>query len=535
MTEQVLDLRRSLRALRRRWRLLTLLVVAGMAAGLLFSMVQGPKFVAGAAVLLPPARLDAEGKPLRDINTESHVAGSAEILDRAGRALTPPADAEELRRRVDVQPLSVDILEVRAEADSPGDAELLAQSVAEEYIAYANADVSEQADTSIDVFQQQRADLEEEINQLEKEIESARSQLESQEPGSAAAVRLTGLIDSLRQERDDAARRLTTLDARIAETQLEVELSRKGTRLLGPTTDPERSALGRQLRDLGLGGVAGIVAGTILALLREHRDRRIRTRDEIAGAIGAPVVGSLRVPSGSRVEDHAAVLQRWVPSVVENVALRHAFSDLGLTEGDPPANVVVVTLPGDDAALRLASQLAAFAATLETPTSFIVATQHATATPLAAACREPRLRPHMLTHGVAGDVTAEELRWADLTVTVVVADSDDVALPTWGRRTVTAIAVSSGFATAEAMASTALAYLDAGHPVRGVLVANPEPSDRTTGHFRRPLPPPDGTLQPPGPNAPRSPEGGSSSLRGDTADIARQREDLIHLRRPRPA
>ena len=143
MTEQVLDLRRSLRALRRRWRLLILFLAAGVLSGLLFSMVLGPKFVAGTAVLLPPVRLDAEGNPLRDIDTESHVASSAEILDRAAGALTPPVDAEELRRRVDVQPLSVDILEVRAEAGSPGEAELLAQSVAREYVDYTNAEASE--------------------------------------------------------------------------------------------------------------------------------------------------------------------------------------------------------------------------------------------------------------------------------------------------------------------------------------------------------------------------------------------------------
>lgn len=535
MTEQVLDLRRSLRALRRRWWLLLLFLAGGTASGLIFSMVQGPGYVAGSAVLLPPARLDAEGKPLRDIETESHVASSAEVLDRAGRALTPPAGVEELRRRVAVQPLSVDILEVRAEGPSPGDAELLAQSVAEEYIAYANSEASEQADTSIEVFQQQRAELEGEIAQLDDEIASARAELEAQEPGSSGAVRQSALIESLRSEQGEAGRRLTTLNARIAEAQLDVELSRRGTRLLGPTTDPEKSALTKQLRNLGLGGVAGLVTGGILALLLETRDRRTRTRDEIANAVGAPVVGSLPVPGGSRVEDHAAVLQRWAPSVVENVALRHVFSDLGLTGGDPPANLVVVTLPGDGAALRLASQLAVFAAAVETPTSFIVATQHATATPLAAACRERLPRPHLCVHGVAGDVTVEELSWADLTVTVVVAEGEGVALPTWGRPTATAIAVSSGFATAEALASTALAYLDTGHPIRGVLVANPEPSDRTTGQLRRPLPPPDGAIQPPGPNAPRSPEGGSSPLSGDPAVIARQRGDAIHLRRSRPA
>ncbi|HEV2068419.1 MAG TPA: hypothetical protein VGR26_01350 [Acidimicrobiales bacterium] len=535
MTEQVLDLRRSLQALRRRWRLLILLVVAGMAAGLLFSMVRGPKFVAGAAVLLPPARLDAEGNLLRDINTESHVAGSAEILDRAGKALTPPVGAEELRRRINVQPLSADIIEVRAEARSPGDAEFLAQSVAREYVAYANAEASEQADTSIEVLEQRGTELEEEIGRLQEQIASARAQLAAEEPGSTGALRQRAIVDSLLARESDAGRQLALLETQIAESQLEFELSRRGTRLLGTTTNAERTPLSRPPRNVGLGAVAGIFTGTVVALMLEHRDRRIRTRDEIADAIGAPVVASLPVPSGGSVGDHAVILARWAPSVVENVALRHAFSDLGLTGGSAPANVVVVTLPGDGAALRLASQLAAFAATLQTPTAFVVATQHATATPLAAACRERIPRPHLCVHGVAGDITAEELRWADLTVTVVVVEGEDIALPTWGRPTVAAIAVSSGFATADALASTALSYLDTGHPIRGVLVANPEPSDRTTGKLRRALPPPDSAVQRPDPNSPDSPEGGSSPWSGDTAVIAHQRADATDHRRSRPA
>ncbi|HEV2070476.1 MAG TPA: hypothetical protein VGR26_11825 [Acidimicrobiales bacterium] len=492
MTEQVLDLRGSLRALRRRWALLVVLCAGGMACGFTYSQVQPPEFVAGYAVRLPPSRLDANGDPLRSIDSESFVATSAEILERVGKALDPPIAADELQRRVQAQPLSVDILEVRAEAPSLDRAALIAESVAKEYVAYANSDVSEQADVSLDALEEQAAELDKRIRRLDKEIASGSAKLAGQDPNSPDAMREAALVDSARSAQVDAARQLSALNTQIAESRLNVELSRRGTRLLGLTTDLSPVWLSRQVRNTGVGGLVGVLAGVILALVVEQRDRKLRTRDEIARAVGAPVLASLRVPGGSSVEHYARLLERWTPSAVENVALRQAFTDLGVTGSGPPANIVVVTLSGDGAALQMAAQLAAFAAAVETPTSFIVATRHATAMRLAAACRQGVARSHLTVRAVAGDVHPDDLRSADLTVAVVVAEPGEGALPTWGRPTVAALAVSSGFATADTLASTALAYLDAGSPFGGVLVANSERGDGTTGRLYGPVTPPGG-------------------------------------------
>jgi hypothetical protein len=70
---------------------------------------------------------------------------------------------------------------------------------------------------------------------------------------------------------------------------------------------------------------------------------------------------------------------------------------------------------------------------------------------------------------------------AQLTVTLVVADGGAVQLPAPGRRTITVLGVSSGYATADQVAATALRCFDAGHAIAGVVVANPDPADTTTG------------------------------------------------------
>ncbi len=91
-------------------------------------------------------------------------------------------------------------------------------------------------------------------------------------------------------------------------------------------------------------------------------------------------------------------------------------------------------------------------------------------------------------YDIGAGVDADGLRTADLSVTIVVAEGDGLGIRTWGRQTVATLAVSSGFTTAEHIASVALGGLDGGHPLDGVLVANPDPADQTTGHVPLALP-----------------------------------------------
>ncbi len=489
MTEQVLDLRRVIASLRRRWPLLVGLIAVGLVSAFAMSILQPPTFVARSTVLLPPGRVDSQGRALRNMITESQLATSAEILERAGKALRPPAGVAVLLRRVRARPLSTDILEVQAKGRTSRAAVLMADAVAKEYVAYANGATSDLVDTSVAVLEAQASELDQRIRGLDADIARNTAAAASLVQRSPEALRLDALIDSLRSAQVDAGRQLSTLQTRLAESRLQAELTRRGTRLLGSTSNAEGPSVTSRLRTTASGGLIGILAGATVVLLAEYRDRRLRNRDQIAESAAAPVLASLQVPRDGNIESCAAALERWEPSVVENIALRQAFTDLGVADADPPADVVVVTLPGDRAAVLLAAKLAAFAATAATRTDLIVATQHATVEALRSACRmKARPRPYLRLHAGVTDVTPEDLGWAELTVTVATADASPLAVPTWARRRTTALGVSAGFATAETVASTALACLDAGHPITGILVANPDPSDHTIGRLHLPSP-----------------------------------------------
>jgi capsular polysaccharide biosynthesis protein len=70
---------------------------------------------------------------------------------------------------------------------------------------------------------------------------------------------------------------------------------------------------------------------------------------------------------------------------------------------------------------------------------------------------------------------------ADLTIVLVVADSDEPELHKVPPTEVTLLALAPGVASREQLARVAVAVDDGGRRIDGVVVANPDPSDRTTG------------------------------------------------------
>ncbi len=487
MTEQPLDLGRVLRTLRRRWLWLVALLGIGVTYGVLLTLVQSPVYAAKSLILLPPSATDAQGHPLRSMETEAHIADSADILSRAGATFTPPLTAKTLRHRVTTSVVSSDILDVSVEAGRASGAKQLADAVANAYVAYSNGAAAVQADSSVAVLQAQATDLDQRIRQLESDINAGTARLAGLDQHSAEAARQGALLDAMRSEQVEASRQLSTVTNRIADVKLSAQLSSRGTRVLQPADTPSKPLRPRPVVNVGGGAAVGLFVAIVLALAFDRNDGRLRLRDDIAEAVGAPVVASLGIPRRSGVDRCKSLLDLWQPTVVESLALRQAFTDLGVADEQPPANVIVVTLPGDRAGPVLALELGAFAATMETHTAVVVASDDAATADLRAACKAQRPgtgRPRLSVHDLTSGLHPVDVERAELSIAIVVADGVAIPTPTWGRRTLTALAVTAGYGTPEALAAASLACAESGHPVRGIFVANPDPNDKTTGRLR---------------------------------------------------
>jgi hypothetical protein len=247
-----------------------------------------------------------------------------------------------------------------------------------------------------------------------------------------------------------------------------------------------------------LGGLGGLLIGVIVSLAISRRDRRLRERDEIANSVGLPVLASFPAARPSNAADWTRLLRDYKPGAVYAWRLRTVLQRLGVSEdvlddgsARDRSSLAVLSLASDPGALALGPQLAVFAASLGIPTCLVIGPQqneNATAT-LRTACAVPLAAAHdgrnYLRTAVCDTRDFDTMPSAVLTVVVTVVDGDTPRIPDTMRTTTTVIGVSAGTTTAEQLARTAVSAAVDGREIAGILVANPDSSDHTTGQVPR--------------------------------------------------
>lgn len=239
-----------------------------------------------------------------------------------------------------------------------------------------------------------------------------------------------------------------------SEQNLPGDLGKKtGARVLEQATTARGGNVLVHLGILGLlGALIGAAVGSVGVLAKARGDRRLRLRDEIADAVGLPVLASVSSYQATDVSDWAYLLEHYSPTAVEAWSLRKTLHHLGLdVRGGPPVTLTVLSFAGDDNALPLGPQLAALATSIGLPASIVVDTH-----------QEP-----------AGSFA--------LTIHLVVVDRDAPHLDGSERTTNTVIALSSGVVTAEELARLAVAAAASDRDIDGLVVTDPDPTDRTIG------------------------------------------------------
>jgi hypothetical protein len=240
-----------------------------------------------------------------------------------------------------------------------------------------------------------------------------------------------------------------------------------------------------------LGAAVGALIGVAGVLAIGRSDGRLRKRDEIADAIGVPVLASVSVRHPTHAASWTALLKDYQPSLTDAWRLRTALSDLGLDTvasagpGARGSSLTVLSLRSDRWALALGPQLAVFAASCGIPTTLVIGprpgSRRAGGLRAAAASSPWPRRPSPLRVALADD----DLDRQDAALTVVVAVVDDRTPRVAGlvRTGVTVLGVSAGAATPEQLARVAANQAAHGHFLAGILVADPDPADPTTGRL----------------------------------------------------
>lgn len=504
MSEQIVDLRSVWAILRRHSRALAVAAVVGGAAGGAALQVLPTEYSSTTMVLFPAAQPGASASTnAHAIDTQVEIATSDTVLARAGQAVHPRLGAPEMADRISVESPTQDVLTITARGTTADQAERLATAVAEADIEYLQEAASGLGNDERAAIDKRKATLATSLGAVQGELTSTTERLHGEVPSSAAAKADAATLAQLTARQADLVLQIDALDKQLASQSSSSQPS-AGPRLVGAASPAQtQSAVLRGMVFVGLGAASALLLGAALAILRGRREKSLRSRDQIADSIGIPVVASVQSRAPRSVAGWVSLLGSYAPSSTDTWALHQLLQRFtpdagtgvqsstgrrGRAQPDSPSRssrLLVLTLDGDQQALSFGPQLASFAAANGRRTRLVTASQRQESTnALRAACSrigDQQPRPGLT---VVVDQPADALEHGDLAVQcltvsrqqpgTLLAHVDDV---------VTLLVVSAGGATAEELARLALAADEAGTPLQGIVVANPDPLDRTTGRL----------------------------------------------------
>jgi len=503
VSEQIVDLRSIWAILRRHTRTLAVAAVAGGLAGAALLETMPPEYNSSTMVLFPsvPAGTTAPVNA-HAIDTQVQLARSDTVLGRAGRTLDPPLAAAEVADRITVLSPTDEVLTITARGATAAEAEHVATAVARADIGYLQEAASGLSSDERAAITKRRATLTDTLDAVKSQLTSTGDRLRSEVPSSPAAKADAATLAQLTARQADIILEVDALnkqlDSQSASGQPDV-----GPRLVGPASPAHTlPALLRWAMFVGLGAASALGMAAGFVVMRGRREKALRSRDQIADSIGIPVVSSVQSRTPRSVAGWVTLLRSYAPSSTDAWALHQLLQRFtpdggtgvqsttgrrGRTQPESSrrsSRLLVLTLDGDQAGLCIGPQLASFAAANGRRTRLVTTSQRQESTNLLlAACsrigRHEQPRPGLV---VDGDTEAGAA--CDLVVHCVTLGRQQPGsqLPR-PDDAVTLLAVSAGSATAEELARVALAADEAGVPVQGIVVANPDALDRTTGRL----------------------------------------------------
>ncbi len=342
-------LRFLLAALRRRWRIWVGLGIVGMMLGVAWTVVMPVKSVGTVTLLLEH---DPNADPDQAMSTDMSLLRTRSVASSVIRDLGLRMTPEAFQKSVIVTPVSTKVLIL--EVPAPGDAAAVAraEALSRAYLDFRTGVIRLQSQGLIDGYQDRLRDLQDEAERLTDLYDTYSSGgPDAQDKATdVLAQRSTVMsdINSLQQTMQDA--RVQTESIITASTELDPPA-------LVPHSSKMRSALA-----MASGLVGGAAVGMGLVLFAALTSDRLRRREEVALALGAPVRFSVGKLSGRRAwpwrirrrSSPTRDLQVLVHGLDSSIAPRKRG-----TRKVRPARWALATVDNGDAAEQVIASLAA--------------------------------------------------------------------------------------------------------------------------------------------------------------------------------
>ena len=271
-------------ALRRRARLWITTAVIGLLLGAAFSVLKPAPFQASTSVLLTHPLGD---DPVEAMQTDVALAGSRAVADLAVHRLGLTENATSFLGSYTVVPLTDQILQITVKAPTAGDAVRRAESVAFQFLAFRAGQLQTQQE-------QVAADLRAKIAGDRQHI----AQLQARITNLQAAG---GDVTALKAKLNQASNTLTGLEKAATDYNDSAPLATSaiiaGSKVLDSASPIAHSRFKGPVLYAVAGMIGGLLVGLAIVVIMALVSDRLRRRDDVARALGAPVglsVGPLR-------------------------------------------------------------------------------------------------------------------------------------------------------------------------------------------------------------------------------------------------
>lgn len=339
------EIRRYVAGVLKWWWLLILVTGVAVAAGYGVSQLQ-PRVYKSSATIMVGQSIQATQLDSRDIQTSERLALTYANIARRQPVLQMVVDRlnlndtwKGLKNRVKVSPVDgTQLLEIKVEASSPEEAQVIADEIAHQLILMSPTGLENQEQDENQRLVRQR------LEDLQAKMETGqvrREALETAMSGSLSAKQL-----------QDLQVEIDTLDSLIAGwennyTQLLILVESKKSPNYLSVVEPAQANPNpirpRVRLNMLLAGLLGFCLALGLVFLLEFLNNTLRSADDLNQSLGLIVLGTVGRIEGKDYKDKVVAFRNLPPHVSE--AYRVIRTNVQFMSVDKPAKTIMVTSP----------------------------------------------------------------------------------------------------------------------------------------------------------------------------------------------
>lgn len=304
--------------LRRRWVIVVVAVLIGLAASAALYLHATKHYAATATVDITPSPASGIDPKTISSATETKVIPSGKVAALAARRLHTTTTPDDLATQVSVSaPINSLVLDITFTASSPADAVAGANAFANAYLAF-------RADSA-------RTELAQQTKRLDKRLAPLISKLNSLPSTSTQRLGLQTQIASVQSD-------LNTISSSAVSTG----------QVIGTAVTPTSPSSPNPLIYFAGGFVVGLIVGIAVAAARDRRDDSVRSPSDLEESLGEPVLAVVPIARRSRRKSSALRILTNPQSTEADAYRTLALKLVPAPGGKKPGAVRVITLVGED-------------------------------------------------------------------------------------------------------------------------------------------------------------------------------------------